>query len=93
MVGPFLYRNLLDNEFYNWRIAEYYKFVTWSGLYSSIDVILPFSDTIHRFSKSDKVSISRFGAISIILVGLVGFSNTPCFLSTILLSPQLCETI
>ena len=38
MVRANFFYNILDNEYYNWRIAEYYKFVTWSGLYSTTDV-------------------------------------------------------
>ena len=29
---------ILDSSFYTWRIAEYYKFVTWSGYYTNKDV-------------------------------------------------------
>ena len=27
-----------DTTFYNWRIGAYYKYVTWSGLYTNKDV-------------------------------------------------------
>ena len=64
MVRDLALCNSVDITFLNWRIAAYYRFVTWSGLYSNTDVG-PDSEGFRRLSRSAEDCTFRFEGSSI----------------------------